>query len=63
MDKALPLHTIYAPNGDPYVSVVHDVEIVRIQLHNYDGSFKAPIYLNIDRRAIPELIKALSQHD
>lgn len=61
MDKAIPLHTIYAPNGDPYLSVAHDEKIVRVQLHSYDGTFKAPIYLNIDRRAIPELIKALEQ--
>lgn len=61
MDKAIPLHTIYAPNGDPYLSVAHDTDIVRIQLHSYDKSFNQPIYLNIDRRAIPELIKALEQ--
>lgn len=60
-DKAIPLHTIYEPNGKPYLSIAHDTDIVRIQLHSYDDILKRGAFLNIDRRAIPELIKALEQ--
>ena len=59
--RELPLHTIHAPNGDPYLSVIHDGETVRIRLHTYDDIYKRGIFMRIDRRAIPELIKALAQ--
>jgi hypothetical protein len=59
-DKALPLHTLYDPNGEPYLSVIHDVDTIRIQLHTYD-QYMRPVFLTLDRRAIPELIKALEQ--
>jgi len=58
-DRALPLYTINDPKGNPYISVVDDGDLVRIQLHRYDNVH--PIYLNIDRRAVPELITALSK--
>jgi len=58
-DRALPLYTINDPKGNPYISVVDDGDLVRIQLHRYDSVH--PIYLNIDRRAVPELITALSK--
>jgi len=58
-DRALPMYTINDPKGDPYISVVDDGDLVRIQLHRYDNV--RPIYLNIDRRAVPELITALSK--
>ena len=58
-DKALPMYTINDPKGEPYISVVDDGDLVRIQLHRYDGEFARGIYFNIDRRAVPELIESL----
>ena len=60
-DKALPLHTVYDPNGDPYISIIEDGEIIRMQLHNYDDITSRPIFLTIDKRAVPPLINALGK--
>ena len=49
-DKALPLHTVTDPNGDPYISIIEDGEIIRMQLH-YDDITARPIFLTIDKRA------------
>ena len=57
MDQALPLKTIYQPNGKPYISVVDEEKQIRIQLHQYDLTDR--IYLALDKRAIPELIEIL----
>ena len=61
MDKALPLHTIYDKDGKPYLSIIHDEKIIKIQLHSYDEIYSRGIFMTIDRRAIPELIRALEQ--
>lgn len=60
-DRALPMYTINDPKGEPYISVVDDGDLVRIQIHRYDREFARGIYFNIDRRAVPELITALSK--
>lgn len=60
--ESCPLHTIYAPNGDPYISVIESKEIVRLQLHKYDNDdIHKRIYLAIDKRFIPDLIAALQK--
>lgn len=61
MDQALPLKTIYQPNGNPYISVVDDEKTIRVQLHNYDEGFKQPLFLVLDKRALPELIQILQE--
>ena len=49
--------TVNGPTGKPYLSV-HDADnVIKIQLHSYDDI--GPFYLNIDKRAIPELVKTL----
>lgn len=60
-DRALPLHTITDPNGDPYISIIEEEETIRLQLHNYDDSFARPIFLVIDKRAVPTLINTLGK--
>ena len=60
-DKALPLHTVYDPNGNPYVSISEDENLVRIQFHKYDDEFSRGIYAIIDKRAVPSLINALGK--
>lgn len=59
--RELPLHTIYDKQDRPYLSITHDEKMVRIRLHKYDEDYSRGIFLNIDRRAVPELIKALEQ--
>lgn len=58
-DRALPLHTITDPNGDPYISIIEEKETIRLQLHNYDDI--RPIFLVIDKRAVPTLINTLGK--
>jgi hypothetical protein len=57
-NESLPLYSVYDPNGKPYLSVIPDANTVRIQLHEYD-QYMRPVFLTLDRRSIPELIKAL----
>lgn len=58
-DKALPLHTISAPNGSPYISIIEEETTIRIQLHSYDKIH--PTFLVLDKKAIPELIEILQK--
>jgi hypothetical protein len=58
-DKALPMKTIYQPNGNPYLSIIDDDPMIKIQLHSYDKDYARPIFLNIDKRCLSELIQAL----
>lgn len=60
MDQALPMQTVYDYHNRPYVSVIDDGLTVRVQLHQYDNIH--PIYLTLDKRALPELINILEQH-
>jgi hypothetical protein len=49
--------TVNGPTGKPYLSI-HDADtMIRIQLHSYDDI--GPFYLNIDKQAIPQLVKTL----
>lgn len=58
MYESRPMKTIYQPNGNPYLSIIDEEKTVRIQLHHYDIT-KRPIFLTLDKRCIPELIRAL----
>ena len=58
-DKALPLHTITDPNGRPYISIIEEEKTIRLQLHNYDDIY--PLFLTIDKRAVPTLINTLGK--
>jgi hypothetical protein len=57
--KAVPLRTIYQPNGNPYISVIEDDKIIRIQLHSYDEHFKQPMFLVLDKRVLPQFCEIL----
>jgi len=48
---------IKQPNGKPYLEVDQKDNLIRIK----SCSYGEPIYFNIDRRAIPELITALEK--
>ena len=60
-DRALPLHTVYDPNGNPYISIIEDGDVIKMRLHNYDDISDRGIYLTIDKRAVPSLINALGK--
>lgn len=60
-DKALPMTTITDPNDRPYVSVIYDEKLTRIQLHQYDKDFPRGIFFIIDNQAVPALINALGK--
>ena len=60
-DKALPLHTVTDPKGNPYVSIIEDGDLVRIQFHKYDDIYDRGIFAVIDKRAVPPLINALGK--
>lgn len=62
-DTALPLHTIYEPSGKPYVSIIDEGETIKIQLHRYDSEFRNRIFLTLDKKALPDLIKALEKYE
>ena len=53
------MKTIYEPNGKPYLTIMDSGPLVKIQMHSYDEDFKDKIFFTIDKRAIPEIIKAL----
>lgn len=61
--REVPMITINDYSGRPYLSVVDDDKIVKIRLHNYDAQYSRGIYLNIDKRALPELIRALEEYE
>lgn len=54
-----PLKTILDYHGKPYISVVDEENIVRIQLHSYDNI--RPTFVVLDKRALPELIDILGE--
>jgi hypothetical protein len=57
--KALPMKTILDPKGNPYISIIDDDKLVRIQLHSYDKIH--PSFVNLDKRCLSELIQALHE--
>ena len=46
---------INEPNGKNYLKITSDNDLLKIQLLKY----KEPTFLSLDRRCIPDLIKAL----
>jgi hypothetical protein len=60
-DASHPLHTIYTPNGDPYLSIIDEETIIKVQLHSYDDITKRGVFLTIDKKAIPQLINILEK--
>lgn len=58
-DQALPLRTVYTPSGEPYISVIDDAPLVRLQVHSYD-SYR-PVFVNFDKKALPDLIRILQE--
>ena len=50
--------TIFTPSGNKYITMKYDEDrgIVRLQLHSYDPE---KIYVNIDCKAIPQLMSFL----
>jgi hypothetical protein len=60
MNKSFPMSTIYYPDGvRPYLSIIDDEQLVRIQIHDYDSI--RPTYLVIDKKSIPALIENLEK--
>lgn len=52
--------TIRKPNGDPYISIIPDGGIIKIQLHQYDSESGNKYFVCLDKQCIPELIDALN---
>lgn len=61
MFETKPLYTISSPSGEPYISVISEDSTIRLQLHSYDKEFTRPVFLHLDKRAIPELILILER--
>lgn len=61
-DTSHPLQTIEDPNGVPYISVIDEGQTIKIQLHTYeyDVTPLRPIFLVLDKRALPRLIEILN---
>lgn len=56
-----PLYSIYDSSGKLYLSVVDAGEIAKLQLHRYDKDFTRGLFLDMDKRAIPDLIEILQK--
>ena len=56
-----PLYSIYDSSGKLYLSVIDAGDLAKIQLHRYDNDFTRGLFLDIDKRAIPELIETLKK--
>lgn len=56
-----PLYSIYDSSGKLYLSVIDAGDLAKIQLHRYDKDFTRGLFLDIDKRAIPELIETLKK--
>ena len=56
-----PLYSIYYSSGKLYLSVIDAGDLAKIQLHRYDKDFTRGLFLDIDKRAIPELIETLKK--
>jgi hypothetical protein len=50
--------TIYDNTGEKYITMIYDEErgIIKMRIHRYDPEV---IYLNFDRKAIPEMMSFL----
>lgn len=55
------MKTIKAPNGTPYISVLTEDQIIKIQIHRYDKEVKGGFFLTLDKRCIPDLITILQE--
>jgi hypothetical protein len=62
-DQALPMTTIEAPDGSPYLSVIDADPLIRVQLHKYDKDYPRGIFLTFDKKALPDLIRALEKYE
>ena len=56
-----PLYSIYDSSGNLYLSVIDAGAMAKIQLHRYDKDFTRGLFLDIDKRAIPDLIETLKK--
>ena len=59
-DEVVPLYTIEDSEGKPYISVIDEGNQIKLQLHKYDLELFRPIYLTIDKRALPALVATLA---
>lgn len=60
-DKALPLYTISTTNGKPYISVIDNDTLFRIQLHSYEENHGRPIFVELDKKCLPGLLEVLQK--
>lgn len=61
MDRALNMRTILTEGGMPYISVIEDEDMVRIQLHAYDDVTKRGVFLHLDKKCLPQLIDIMKE--
>ena len=52
--------TINQPNGEPYLTITDDENLVKIEMHAYTKQRAGKVFFVVDKRCLPELIEALS---
>lgn len=53
--------TINHPNGQPYLTITNDENLVKIEMHAYTKQRSGKVFFVVDKRCLPELIKELSK--
>lgn len=61
--REIPMTTIYGPTGKPYISVINDDPVIKLRLHKYDDIYDRGIYMTFDKKALPDLIRALEKYE
>ena len=52
--------TINQPNGEPYLTITDDENLVKIEMHSYTKQRAGKVFFVVDKRCFSELIEALS---
>lgn len=52
--------TINQPNGEPYLTITDDENLVKIEMHAYTKQRAGKVFFVVDKRCLPELIEELS---
>ena len=53
--------TINQPNGEPYLTIVDDESVVKIEMHAYSKQRAGKVFFVVDKRCLPELIEHLTE--
>jgi len=56
---SIEVATIFEPNGQPYLTIIDDEKVVKIQMCQYIKNKVGNFYFVIDKRCLSQLIDAL----